>query len=190
MYVSPPDRNLFEAQMLVQGSDYTHAKLGCGTAKERVPLVSQCAGPSCHHVLSTASGQPRWRGRGQDDGTSVGVIPHVQLRSSWADVMHMIHERLPQTVTSWVERLNGEHDGGGASASCALQVVAGFCRGASSGEWAHGWHSSPRLLLPNSTPLPAVMSQQPSSLRSHSGGGGYSHVFHVCPTSQEFTVES
>ena len=41
--------------------------------------------------------------------SAVGMAP-AAFWSSWADALHMIHERHPQLAANTVERLDGEHD--------------------------------------------------------------------------------
>ena len=132
--------------------------------------------------------------------------------ASWADALHMLHERLPQLAVTTVERLDGEHDVGG----CLMELRRaadgldrqGFVGRPSwvelqsggrpppstltePGEWAHGWQFYASSASEHHFRKTVVLAQScPSDqahLRSHSGGG-CSHVLHGCPTSPEFTV--
>ena len=132
--------------------------------------------------------------------------------SSWADALHMIHERLPQLAADTVERLDGEHDVDGCLAELRnaadgldRQGIVGrpswvdLQAGArpppttlmEPGEWAHGWQFYASSASEHHFRKTVVLCQScPSNqahLRSHSGGG-CSHVLHGCPTSPEYTL--
>ena len=113
--------------------------------------------------------------------------------ASWADALHMIHERLPQLAATTLERLDGEHDVGG----CLMEL-----RRAADGLDRQGFVGRPSWvdLQAGSRPPPSTLTEPgewahgrqfrasyQAHLRSHSGGG-CSHVLHGCPTSPEFTV--
>ena len=133
--------------------------------------------------------------------------------ASWADALHMIHERLPAVARTITHKLNNEVEGDGClgelKSAAALLDHHGFvgrpeweqlqmgvrpppANIVEPGEWPHGWQyyasSASEHFFRRTVVLSQTGAANQAHLRSHSGHGP-SFALSGTPTKPEFRVE-